>query len=164
MGNKLPKEKEAIAQRPIVSKADKAANNNHQTSSSSNHPNSNAIKSNDNNNNISSPPTGLKTEKPKCKTIPIKLAQVNMLYIFINKAVDDLNSLNKRSLNVLSHSPPSPSESLGIINSGNSPEYAHFNNKLTINDFDLLKVKFAISPLLLSPLFNLNSFAGSWKR
>ena len=68
-----------------------------------------------------------------------------MLYVFINKAVDDLNSLNKRSLNVLSHSPPSPSESLGIINSGNSPEYAHFNNKLTINDFDLLKVKFAIS-------------------
>ena len=27
-----------------------------------------------------------------------------------------------------------------INNNGNSAEYAHFNNKLTIDDFDLLKV------------------------
>mmetsp|Transcript_15287 Transcript_15287/g.20944 ORF Transcript_15287/g.20944 Transcript_15287/m.20944 type:complete len:439 (-) Transcript_15287:422-1738(-) len=108
MGNKLPKEKETITQRPIVNKIPPGSGN-----ASGNSQNTNSSPS-------SSPTGASRMEKPK--------------------SAEDLTLLNKRSVNTSSHSPPSPSESLAIINTGNNADYAHFNNKLTISDFDLLKV------------------------
>eukprot|EP01035_Chromulina_nebulosa_P033185 gene33185-44425_t len=59
------------------------------------------------------------------------------------KSADDLTLLNKKNVNSSTQPPPVPSESLALINNngnGNSADYSHFNNKLTIADFDLLKV------------------------
>ena len=67
------------------------------------------------------------------KSLAVYYLKFSNYYWFL--AADDL--LNQKNVSASSKPPPVPSESL---DNGSSSDYAHFNNKLTIAEFDLLKV------------------------